>query len=267
MKVAGNAILHAPVETVYAALRDPRVLVRTIPGCERLEQLGEDAYAMTVTAGVASVRGTYAGDVRLTDHRAPHGFVLRASGSGAPGTVSADVTVELSPGDNGTTELSYDADAVVGGMIGGVGQRLLAGVAKRTAGEFFTAVDQVLTGEAVEGDGVPGDGVAAVAPAAVGAPLAGTVEPGAVGATRTGTGEVGASARADAGGAGPRVYRAPARRAAAAPPGAEFAAGVVLGAAAALVGALVGGYLARRAARPRRTARRPRSGPRPARGR
>jgi carbon monoxide dehydrogenase subunit G len=267
MKVAGNAILHAPVETVYAALRDPRVLVRTIPGCERLEQLGEDAYAMTVTAGVASVRGTYAGDVRLTDHRAPHGFVLRASGSGAPGTVSADVTVELSPGDNGTTELSYDADAVVGGMIGGVGQRLLAGVAKRTAGEFFTAVDQVLTGEAVEGDGVPGDGVAAVAPAAVGAPLAGTVEPGAVGATRTGTGEVGASARADAGGAGPRVYRAPARRAAAAPPGAEFAAGVVLGAAAALVGALVGGYLARRAARPRRPARRARLGPRPARGR
>jgi len=221
MKVAGNAILHAPVETVYAALRDPRVLVRTIPGCERLEQLGEDAYAMTVTAGVASVRGTYAGDVRLTDHRAPHGFVLRASGSGAPGTVSADVTVELSPGDNG--------------------QRLLAGVAKRTAGEFFTAVDQVLTGEAVEGDGVPGDGVAAVGPAVVGA-------------IRTGTEEVGASARADAGVAGPRVYRAPARRAAAAPPGAEFAAGVVLGAAAALLGALVGGYLARRAARPLRPA-------------
>ena len=150
MRIAGNATLHAPVETVYAALRDPRVLVRTIPGCERLEQVGEDAYQMTVTAGVASVRGTYAGDVRLTDQRAPHGFVLRASGSGAPGTVSADVTVELSPGDNGTTELSYDADAVVGGMIGGVGQRLLAGVAKRTAGDFFTAVDQVLAGGEVE---------------------------------------------------------------------------------------------------------------------
>jgi carbon monoxide dehydrogenase subunit G len=209
MRIAGNATLHAPVETVYAALRDPRVLVRTIPGCERLEQVGEDAYQMTVTAGVASVRGTYAGDVRLTDQRAPHGFVLRASGSGAPGTVSADVTVELSPGDNGTTELSYDADAVVGGMIGGVGQRLLAGVAKRTAGDFFTAVDQVLTG-AVE-EAVPADGAAP-----------------------PGSGE-----------AGPRVYSAPARRAA--PPGGDFAAGVVLGAAAALLGALVGGWLARRA--------------------
>jgi uncharacterized protein len=223
MRIAGNATLHAPVETVYAALRDPRVLVRTIPGCERLEQVGEDAYQMTVTAGVASVRGTYAGDVRLTDQRAPHGFVLRASGSGAPGTVSADVTVELSPGENGTTELTYDADAVVGGMIGGVGQRLLTGVAKRTAGDFFTAVDQVLTGEVEEA--VPGDG----------APL-------------TGIGEAGAPARAAAGGAGPRVYSAPARRPAALP-GGEFAAGVVLGAAAALLGALVGGYLARRARR------------------
>ena len=221
MRIAGNATLHAPVETVYAALRDPRVLVRTIPGCERLEQVGEDAYQMTVTAGVASVRGTYAGDVRLTDQRAPHGFVLRASGSGAPGTVSADVTVELSPGDNGTTELSYDADAVVGGMIGGVGQRLLTGVAKRTAGDFFTAVDQVLTG-AVE-EAVPADGAA----------------------PPPGSGEAGAPARAATGGAGPRVYSAPARRAA--PPGGDFAAGVVLGAAAALLGALVGGWLARRA--------------------
>jgi uncharacterized protein len=253
MRIAGNATLHAPVEAVYEALRDPRVLVRTIPGCERLEQVGEDAYAMTVTAGVASVRGTYAGDVRLTDQRAPHGFVLRASGSGAPGTVSADVTVSLSPGSDGTTELSYDADAIVGGMIGGVGQRLLSTVAKRTAGEFFTAVNEVLAGGEAEG---------------AGAPL-----PAEAGASFPGTGEAGVPARADAVGAGattvtpgagpagvagPRVYTAPARPAAGIP-GGEFAAGVVLGAAAALLGALVGGYLARRAARPaghRRSGRR-----------
>jgi carbon monoxide dehydrogenase subunit G len=242
MRIAGNATLHAPVEAVYEALRDPRVLVRTIPGCERLERVGEDAYQMTVTAGVASVRGTYAGDVRLTDQRAPNGFVLRASGSGAPGTVSADVKVDLAPGEDGTTELSYDADAVVGGMIGGVGQRLLAGVAKRTAGEFFVAVDQVLAG---------GPAALQAAPAGVGAPTTG---PGAgqAGAALTGTGEAGAPARPDAGGAGPRVFTAPARRGAAGMPGGEFAAGVVLGAAAALLGALVGGYLARRANRPGR---------------
>ena len=67
MKVAGQAVLHAPVERVWAALNDPAVLVRTIPGCQRLEATGPDAYAMTVTAGVASIKGTYAGTVALAD--------------------------------------------------------------------------------------------------------------------------------------------------------------------------------------------------------
>jgi len=228
MRIAGNATLHAPVEAVYAALQDPAVLVRTIPGCERLEQVGEDAYQMTVTAGVASVRGTYAGDVRLTDQHAPHSFILRANGSGTPGTVSANVTVDLTPGDNGTTVLTYNADTTVGGMIGGVGQRLLTTVAKRTATEFFTAINQTLTGEAEE---------AAAGEAARG------------GAPGTPTGVAGEAARADGGGARARVYTAPGRRRTPGIPGGEFAAGVALGAAAALLGALVGGYLARRAQR------------------
>ena len=53
MKVTGQATLHAPVEKVWEALLDPAVLVRTIPGCERLEATGDHSYAMTVTAGVA----------------------------------------------------------------------------------------------------------------------------------------------------------------------------------------------------------------------
>jgi uncharacterized protein len=245
MRIAGTATLHAPVEAVYAALQDPRVLVRTIPGCERLEQVGDDAYSMTVTAGVASVRGTYAGDVRLTDHNAPNGFVLKASGSGTPGTISADVTVELTSGDNGTTRLAYDADAIVGGMIGGVGQRLLTSVAKRTAGEFFTAVDEVLANGDVKGEATAvegaatGEGSGLTHASEVGAPL------NAAGAPLTRVGDAGAPARADGGGAGPRVYTAPARPRPAIP-GGDFAAGVALGAAAALLGALVGGYLARR---------------------
>jgi carbon monoxide dehydrogenase subunit G len=148
MKVAGEATLHAPVEEVWKALNDPGVLVRTIPGCERLEETGPDAYRMTVTAGVASIKGTYQGDVRLSDQDPPGSFVLHATGAGAPGTVSADVKVSLQQAD-GATRLSYDADAVVGGMIGGVGQRVLTGVAKKTAGEFFRNVDDVLTGKAV----------------------------------------------------------------------------------------------------------------------
>ena len=148
MKVSGEATLHGPVEKVYETLHDPAVLVRTIPGCERLEQTGPDAYRMAVTAGVAAIKGSYAGDVLLTDLDAPKSFLLKASGSGAPGTVSTEVVVRLVDGPDGTTVLTYDADAVVGGPVGGVGQRILAGVAKKTANEFFAAVDGVLLGGA-----------------------------------------------------------------------------------------------------------------------
>jgi len=148
MKVAGEAVLNAPVDKVWDALLDPSVLVATIPGCERLEATGENAYAMTVNAGVATIKGTYAGTCELSDLTRHESLLLKAAGSGAPGTVGADVWVRFTDRGDGTTTLAYEADAVVGGMIGGVGQRMLTSVSKRMAGEFFASVDRVLTGQA-----------------------------------------------------------------------------------------------------------------------
>ena len=67
MKITGENTIPFPVEQVWDALLDPAVLVRTIPGCERLEATGENTYAMTVTAGVAAIRGTYDGTCVLSD--------------------------------------------------------------------------------------------------------------------------------------------------------------------------------------------------------
>jgi carbon monoxide dehydrogenase subunit G len=128
MKLSGEATLRAGVDAVYAALIDPAILVRTIPGCRRLEQVGADSYKATVEAGVASIKGSFDGDVRLTDQRAPEAFTLHAS----------------APADGGGTLLRYDADATIGGVIGGVGQRMITGVARKTAAEFFAAVDREL---------------------------------------------------------------------------------------------------------------------------
>ncbi|GAB3597116.1 hypothetical protein GCM10027446_24830 [Angustibacter peucedani] len=146
MKVSGSAVLHADRQRVYDALNDPTVLAGAIPGCESLVALGDDRYRMSVTAGVASIKGTYDGEVALSDQTAPESFTLRAKGSGAPGTVDATCRVTLSDAGDGTTQLAYDADAVVGGVVGGVGQRMLAGVAKKMAGQFFGNVDDVLAG-------------------------------------------------------------------------------------------------------------------------
>jgi uncharacterized protein len=145
MKLSGTATLHAPASQVWAALTDPAVLARSIPGCERLEPAGPDTYRFTVTAGVASIRGTYTGEVALSQQHEPTWLVLTARGAGAPGTVATSIRITLTPAD-GTTEVSYDADAAIGGLIGAVGQRMLVSVAGLLISEFLTSVDQVLTG-------------------------------------------------------------------------------------------------------------------------
>jgi carbon monoxide dehydrogenase subunit G len=228
VKVNGEVTLHAPISEVWAALNDPTVLERTIPGCERLEPNGVDRYTMTVTAGVASIKGTYLGDVALTDQQRPGSFVLRASGSGGPGTIKADVGVTLEEIDQGATKLSYTADAAVGGAIAGVGQRMLAGVAKKMAGEFFRSVDDVLTGKA------PVPSSSSTTTSALPATSAGT----AVNALLV----TGRPARALPTGYAPAA-------AAAAPDGATFRQGVAVGAGIGLAGVLVGALASRLARR------------------
>ena len=218
MKVTGTSTLAADRATVYTALNDPADLVRTIPGCQRLEALGSDAYAMTVAAGVGSIKGVYDGQVRLADHEEPGSFTLHAQGAGAAGTIGAQVSVTLVDTPGGGTSLTYDADATVGGMIGGVGQRMLTGVSKRMADEFFANVEALLS------SGVP-----------AGSPAGG-------GATADGSGAPASAGRAAAPGA---VYTAPS--VAASGPHLTFTHGVVVGAAAALAGAVVGAWISRRA--------------------
>ena len=172
MKFTGENVLAAPVEQAWDALLDPAVLVRTIPGCERLEATGENAYAMTVTAGVASIKGTYAGSCVLTDLVEHESLVMKLDGAGAPGTIGATVNVRFTP-EGGSTRVSYDADAVVGGMIGGVGQRMLTSVSRRMAGEFFGNVDAAIAAgpvaaepDVVTGAGAPSSTSGGTAPAA-----------------------------------------------------------------------------------------------------
>jgi carbon monoxide dehydrogenase subunit G len=145
MKISGANVVDQPVEKVWEAILDPRVLVATIPGCERLEETGDHQYAMTVNAGVAAIRGTYNGSCSLSDLRERESLVMTLQGSGAPGTVDATVQVRFTEPAPGRTEIAYDADAVVGGMVGGVGQRMLSSVSKRMAGEFFANVGHAIS--------------------------------------------------------------------------------------------------------------------------
>lgn len=216
MKISGTATMAASPDQVWTAVHDPAVLARCIPGCQSLRELSPGRYAMTVMAGVAAIKGSYDGEVAITDVSEPSAFTMKADGAGAPGTIATTVDVELAPGETGGTAISYEADAVVGGPIGGVGQRMLAGVARKMAGQMFKALDADIAGERPAAAEPVGSG------AAVGA---------ATGATT-----------AEVGGRHTGVYAGSAGSASSGPgfvPGALFGAGIAL--AGVLVGWLIGG--------------------------
>lgn len=212
MKISGTATMAASPEQVWTAVHDPAVLARCIPGCQSLRELSPGRYAMTVTAGVAAIKGSYNGEVAITDVTEPTAFTMKADGAGAPGTIATMVDVNLTPADGGGTAITYEADATVGGPIGGVGQRMLAGVARKMAGQMFTSLDRDIAGER---------------PAAT--------EPVPAGAA-SGTG---GAAVAEAGGRHTPVY-AGSSGAAAGGSGRDFGFGVVTGGAIALIGVVVG---------------------------
>ena len=142
MKIVGTGRVRADAEETWAALRDPAVLSRALPGCQVFEVTGPGLARFTATTAVAAISGTYSGLVTLTDQQPPSAMTATVSVAGDQGTVNADLTVRLSPDeDGGGTLVSYEAIGEAGGALEGVGARLLASAAKRMATEFLDGLD------------------------------------------------------------------------------------------------------------------------------
>lgn len=166
MKISSTATMHADPQTAWDAFHNEKILAATIPGVESFSDEGGGKYAVVVTMGVAAIKGTYNGTVAFSEEREPESFVLTVNGAGGPGTIGAEIAVELSPAEGGGTALKWEADAILGGPIGGVGQRMLGGVAKRIATKFFADIDKAIAEGVPEADEQAAPGGQAGAPAA-----------------------------------------------------------------------------------------------------
>lgn len=142
MRVAGNHAFAAPREVVWAVLTDPAALARCTPGCKTLESVGADAYRMELELGVAAIKGRYTGTLRILDPRPAEGYRLQLEARGTPGWVSGTWELTLRTTGDGGTDLAYVGDAQVGGLIAGVGQRVLGGVTSMVLKQLFTALGQ-----------------------------------------------------------------------------------------------------------------------------
>ena len=143
MRLTGEYTFDAPRETVWEILNDPEVLKKHMPGCEKLEPLGDDQYEAVISLGVSAIKGTYKAKLDIRDKVAPESYSLHVDGSGKPGFVKGSGNVTLED-HGGQTRLKYDGEFQIGGMIARVGQRMVKSVADRLTRQFF----QELGGEA-----------------------------------------------------------------------------------------------------------------------
>src|SRR4051812_23033334 len=109
MKLDGNYTYDASQARVWELLLSPEALKNCVPGCEKLEPTGEDSYSATMKVGVAAIRGTYNGKIRITDKVEPDSYTLNVEGSGGPGFVRGVARISLSSEGNGT-QVKVDAD-------------------------------------------------------------------------------------------------------------------------------------------------------------
>ena len=152
MTMSGSVSLPADRATVWAALNDPEVLKRCIPGCQELERTGDTGFSAVAKVSVGPVKATFKGAVTLSDIDPPNGYTISGEGQGGiAGFAKGGAKVKLEDGEAGGTQLSYDVEAQVGGKIAQLGGRLINGVAKKYADEFFATFARVLEPEPAAG--------------------------------------------------------------------------------------------------------------------
>ncbi len=141
MKVEGSYTFAAPQEIIWPMLQDPDVLANIMPGCEALEVVNENEFKGILKIKVGPVQGKFNGTVQLTDLAAPESFTILVNGRGAPGFVKGAGDLHLAE-ENGSTILTYEGDAQVGGRLASVGQRLLETSAKAIIRQSLEGLDQ-----------------------------------------------------------------------------------------------------------------------------
>ena len=150
MTMAGEVVLPADRHTVWEKLNDPEVLKGCIPGCESLERTGDAGFAAVAKVKVGPVKATFKGTVTLSDIDPANGYRISGEGNGGiAGFAKGGARVSLADADGGT-RLAYDVEANVGGKLAQLGGRLINGVAKKMADEFFANFSRSVDPHAAE---------------------------------------------------------------------------------------------------------------------
>jgi uncharacterized protein len=139
LDIGGSETIPASVDALWVALNDPAVLTRCIPGCKTMTETAPDAYKVEMQLRVAAVGGSFEGEIALSDKEAPKSCNIKVSGAGTLGHGTGTARFDIEPDGDGA-KLIYKGNGEIGGLVAGVGQRILSSVSKHLIGRFFVAL-------------------------------------------------------------------------------------------------------------------------------
>lgn len=147
MEIIGQQLIPQPQQKTWNAICDPAVLQLCIPGCESMVKTSDTEFDLTMSAKVGPVSAKFKSKITLTNVDAPNSYMLIFEGQGGvAGFAKGQAEVKLVP-EGESTRLEYVAKATIGGKLAQVGSRLVDGVAKKIAEQFFTAFNKHLSAQ------------------------------------------------------------------------------------------------------------------------
>jgi carbon monoxide dehydrogenase subunit G len=144
MEMISEQLIEMSRDTVWAALNDTTILQQAMPGCESFDATGENTFEARLVTKIGPVKAKFKFDVELSDLDPPNGYTISGAGQGgAAGFAKGSASVSLTEQD-GATLLAYNVQANVGGKLAQLGARLIDGVAKKMADEFFENFKEIV---------------------------------------------------------------------------------------------------------------------------
>ena len=157
LDIGGEEAFALADEVLWRALNDPAVLKRCIPGCTDMIATGDDRFRLILALKVASVGGSFEGEIGLSEKVPPTQCRVSVSGAGSLGHGEGSATFSLSPGADGATTMRYAGEGEIGGLVAGVGQRILKGVSRHLIGQFFAAFRREVAAMAAQAEAASAD--------------------------------------------------------------------------------------------------------------
>ena len=144
MQLTGSHVLNAPVSQIWGMLMDTDTLARVVPAVSRLEKIGENEFKAIAEVKLGPVSGSFSGNLNLADIRENEGYTLHVKQNSKIGNADAVVKIALKSISESQTEISFDGDARLSGLLARTGNRVISGVATTLTKQFFENLEEEL---------------------------------------------------------------------------------------------------------------------------